>query len=59
MYCIVVGSEKVHLFWTDGEYGLRYGCRNLVKNKMKMESVYHNKRCAQGKVGQDPTCHFL
>ena len=38
---------------------LRHGCRNLVENKIKVEGIYHDKRFAQSKAGQEPMCQSL
>ena len=32
----------------------RHRCRNLAENIIRVESIYHDKRCAEGKTGQDP-----
>ena len=39
----------------DGEYIPRHERENLV-NKIRVEGIYHSKRYAQSKGGQDPTC---
>ena len=43
----------------DDEYVLRYEYGNLIENKTRTEGIYHNKRCAQDKAQQDPTCQSL
>ena len=55
-----IESEKLFLFRTVGEYVLR----NLAGNKIRVEGIYHDKRCVQGKTEQDPIssialfCHW-
>ena len=56
---VVRGGEKVCLLWMDGEYVQRHGCRYLAENKIRIEDIFHDKGCAQGKAGQDPTCLSL
>ena len=53
------GGESVCLLRRDDEYVPRRECRNLDKNKIRAESIYHNIRCVQGKAGQDTTCQCL
>ena len=33
-------------------------CVCIIVN-IYMEGIYHDKRCAKGKAGQDPTCQSL
>ena len=51
--------KRVHSLRTDGEYVLRYGCGNLLENNIRVEDIYHNKKCAQGKAGQELMCLSL
>ena len=34
-------------------------CTNFAENKIRMEGICYNKRCAQGNAGQDSTCQYL
>ena len=36
----------------DSEYVPKHGDGNLAKNKIRVEGISHDKRCAQGKAGQ-------
>ena len=38
--------ERVHHLRTDDQYVPRHRCRNLNKNKILVEGIYQNKRCA-------------
>ena len=33
-------------------YQYRHGCGNLDENKIRIESIYHIKRCTQSKVAK-------
>ena len=50
-------KEHVDFGWT--EYVLRHRYRNLMGNKIKVESLYNKKTCAESNVGQDLTLQIL
>ena len=52
-------GERVHLPRLYDEYAPRHGCGNFAENKIRVEGIYHDKRWAQGKVGQDSTWQSL
>ena len=51
---IKAGKEYVYFGWMVDM------CQNIdVENKIRVEGIYHDKRCAQGKAGQDTVCQSL
>ena len=54
-----LGAKRVPELKTDVEYTPKHGYRNHNKNKIRMASIYYDKRGAQGKEGQDPKCQSL
>ena len=44
---------------TGEEYGIRHGCGNLAKNKIRSVDIYHDERSVQGKYGQNPMYQCL
>ena len=41
-----------------GKYVPRHRCGKLAANKIRIEEIYHDKRCAQCKDEQNPTRQF-
>ena len=54
-YKSITGIQKMCLLRKDSEYVPRQGCKSLLENRIKGEGIQHDKRCAQGKAGQDAT----
>ena len=48
-------GERARLLRKNRAFVPRRGCRNLEENEIKVEGIYYDRRCAQGKAGQSPT----